>query len=91
MRPGNTTQRGYGWGHQTTRAKALRALRDGDPCVRCGQPMFRADSKGLDLDHGDDRTTYRGLAHASCNRRAGQAVAVANRAPTKTVINSRVW
>lgn len=25
----------------------------------------------LDLDHNEDRTGYRGLAHRSCNRQAG--------------------
>lgn len=93
MRPGSTTERGYGWRHQQARAKALRALQDGDACVRCGGPMYRADSKNLDLDHTEDRAAYRGLAHRSCNRQAGQAVAVANRmkSAASTVINSRVW
>lgn len=27
--------------------------------------------QALDLDHDDDRRRYRGMAHASCNRRAG--------------------
>lgn len=91
MRSGSTSQRGYGWEHQQARAKAIRDLNDGDPCSRCGGPMFRAESKGLDLDHRDDRIGYRGLAHATCNRRVGQAVAVANRTSTQTVINSRAW
>jgi hypothetical protein len=90
---GSTTSRGYGWGHQKARAQALRDLRDGDPCSRCGGPMYRAESKALDLDHGDDRTTYRGLAHAHCNRKAGQAVAVARATQREqtSVINSRAW
>lgn len=87
---GTTTQRGYGWAHQKARADAIRDMHDGDPCSRCGGPMYRAESRALDLDHRDDRTTYRGLAHAYCNRKAGQAVAVANRT-TPTVINSRAW
>jgi hypothetical protein len=28
--------------------------------------------QALDLDHNDSRTGYLGLAHRSCNRRAGQ-------------------
>jgi hypothetical protein len=33
--------------------------------------MYRSDAAELDLDHDDDRTSYRGLAHRHCNRRAG--------------------
>ncbi|GAB1642546.1 endonuclease domain-containing protein [Krasilnikovia sp. MM14-A1259] len=75
-RPGlSTTQRGYGIGHKRARLAALEHLRhhDGQPCHHCGKPMWHAYAARLDLDHTDDRTGYRGLAHASCNRRAGQA------------------
>ena len=41
----------------------------GSPCVRCGLPI--EDGQPVDLDHSDDGLGYRGLAHASCNRRAG--------------------
>nr|PZN17672.1 MAG: hypothetical protein DIU80_24105 [Chloroflexota bacterium] len=67
--PGSTTARGYGYQHQRARVRALAALVPGTPCPRCGQPMYR--DQPLDLDHTDDRTGYRGLAHRSCNRRAG--------------------
>lgn len=57
-------------GYRKRRSAALAALADGDPCVRCGGPMYRGQR--LDLDHDDhDRTVITGLAHASCNRRAG--------------------
>lgn len=72
-------QRGLGWTHRRARAAALSRLYDGQPCVRCGGPMYRADARLLDLDHTDDRSGYRGLAHRTCNRRAGQAVGVARR------------
>ena len=65
---GNTTARGYGAVHQRARKAALRAMRDGDPCARCGGPMFK--SQALHLDHTDDRTGYNGLVHARCNRLA---------------------
>lgn len=89
--------RGYGAGHKRARRDALDELRrnDGQPCARCGRPMWHADAAHLDLDHDDQRTGYRGLAHRSCNRRAGQAVSAAGRrarragpAPTP---RSRAW
>lgn len=88
-----TAGRGYGWGHQQARAAALRRLRDGDPCTRCGQPMSRAEARLLDLDHTDDRAGYRGLAHAGCNRSAGQAKAQAQRHVTRRRVsrNSQAW
>lgn len=96
-----TTQRGYDWRHRRARALALDHLVDGQPCARCGQPMYRAEAAHLDLDHTDDRSTYRGLAHRSCNRRAGQAKAQAqrhahaNRAKqertSSRAINSQQW
>lgn len=99
--PGSTTARGYGWPHQQARADAIKRMRDGTPCTRCGQPMHRAESKLIDLDHTDDRAGYRGLAHARCNRQAGQAKGVARRRAKRSrarreqqpqrVVNSRVW
>ena len=82
---GTTTERGLGCDHQRQRVTALTALRDGDPCARCGRPMWRADvywvngkprSRTLDLDDFPGRM-YGGpqvkrLSHRSCNRRAGQ-------------------
>lgn len=82
---GTTTQRGLGSSHQRARRAALAALRDGDPCARCGHPMYRAQARMLDLDDFPGRA-YGGpqvklLSHRSCNRRAGQAITAAiNRA-----------
>lgn len=76
---GRTTQRGYGYAHQKARERAIRDLVDGTPCPRCSRPMWRAEARLLDLDHTEDRRAYQGLAHASCNRRAGQAKAVRQR------------
>jgi len=69
---GNTTQRGYGAQHQQLRATLMAELRrnPGQPCHRCGQPMW-PDRQAIDLGHTDDRTGYHGLEHASCNRSAG--------------------
>lgn len=45
----------------------------GRNCPRCNLPM--KPGQPLDLDHGDvEGGPYLGLTHASCNRRAGQAV-----------------
>lgn len=88
---GSTTARGYGWAHQQARAKAIRNMHDGDPCSRCGGPMYRSEAKSLQLDHTDDRAAYRGLAHALCNLQAGQAKAMASRAKPTRMINSHSW
>ncbi|MGW3808843.1 endonuclease domain-containing protein [Micromonospora sp. NPDC005113] len=101
MPRGTTTQRGYGWAHQQARTQALERMPDGQPCTRCAQPMYRNEAQLLDLDHNEDRRTYRGLAHRTCNRRAGQAKAQARRRARVTTstntrrrakpINSRKW
>lgn len=94
----STTQRGYGWDHQKARKAALAAFVVGQPCVRCGKPL--ASKRGLELDHDDDdRSRYRGLAHAACNRRAGGEKSQRQRAaapllgwpPTTTRAWSRDW
>jgi hypothetical protein len=41
-------------------------------CARCGQPIAAAEP--FDLDHSPDRSSYLGVSHSSCNRRAGAAV-----------------
>lgn len=69
--------------HKTDRKRAMAALaaRQGQPCPRCGLPMFTWQR--LDLDHATD-STYLGLSHASCNRRAGQRV-------TTAILRARGW
>jgi len=71
---GTTAQRGLGTEHQRDKKRLQAQLRDGQPCWRCGLPMYRWQE--LDRDHITDRA--RGgaqgpavLAHASCNRKAG--------------------
>jgi hypothetical protein len=93
-----TTERGLGWEHQQARALALAKLKPGTPCPYCSQGMYR--DQALDLDHQVPRV-YGGakgprrLAHATCNRRDGQAIGIARRKRvrprTTRVINSRVW
>jgi hypothetical protein len=83
-----TSQRGYGTSHQKARAAAIAAHRDGDPCARCGHPMH-GDPANLDLDHSDDRTQYRGLAHRQCNRSAGGRKG--RRQRSRRATTSRTW
>lgn len=64
---GTTTQRGYDGRHKQARAKLIKAWHPGDPCAHCGKPMA-GPASSLDLAHTADRTGYRGLAHAECNR-----------------------
>jgi hypothetical protein len=86
-----TTQRGYGWTHQRARLQAIRGMVDGQACTRCGLPMWRAEAHTLHLDHTDDRGGYRGLAHPTCNTRAGQAKSMARRQPRAQPTRSRQW
>ena len=91
---GSTSARGYGWDHQQRRTRALAALAGGEPCWRCGRPMYHWQA--LDLDHvvalalgggGGDR-----LAHAACNRRAGAVLGGqlrARRAPRRAAQPAR--
>lgn len=82
---GLTAARGYGWAHQRARQRAIAAMADGQACSRCGGPMWRSQARLLDLDHTDDRSGYRGLAHRACNRRAGQAKGMRGRTRDRSV------
>ena len=71
---GTTEQRGLGTVHRTDKDRLKTLLRGGEPCWRCGQPMYKWQE--LDRDHIVDRALggTQGpavLAHASCNRSAG--------------------
>ncbi len=84
-----TRSRAARGGTNTGAHKALRkrlvadlARRPGQPCARCGRPMYV--SQLLDLDHTDDRTGYLGLSHRACNRRDGQR-------KTTAILNARGW
>jgi hypothetical protein len=79
LQQGTTTQRGYGRAHQKLQAQAIAAWQPGDPCTRCGRPMWQRWTvsrtgkriSAIHLGHDDnDRTRYRGLEHASCNEAA---------------------
>lgn len=57
-----------GWQHQKLRQQML-PYAYGTPCHFCGKPMLPGQT--LDLDHTDDRTSYRGMSHSHCNRADG--------------------
>jgi len=70
-----TAEQGYGWAHQQARADLLRDLEDGEPCARCGEPMYRWQAAQLDADHVENSKAAGeppdALSHASCNRSHG--------------------
>jgi hypothetical protein len=68
--PGHTTREGYGSQHQKLRRLAISAWQPGDPCTRCGKPMWGPPST-IHLGHTDDKSGYRGLEHAHCNTSDG--------------------
>jgi len=61
-------QGAYKGRHKTVR-KVLAPDAIGRPCPLCGLPML--PGQDLDLDHLPGTDTYRGMAHAACNRRDG--------------------
>lgn len=73
----------YGWRHQQLRKQLLPSAY-GKTCHFCGKPML--PGQPLDLDHTDDGSSYRGMAHASCNRADG-----ARKTNARHGRNSRDW
>jgi hypothetical protein len=71
-RPGSTSSRGYDRRHQLLRRMLEPQVRTGRvACARCGLLIRRGQA--WDLGHTDDRTSYSGPEHATCNRQAGAA------------------
>jgi hypothetical protein len=69
-RPGSTAARGYGHAHERERARWKPKVEAGlVHCARCRQPI--EPGRPWDLGHTDDRTTWTGPEHVTCNRRAG--------------------
>lgn len=61
----------YGSTHTKARKQWATQHQPEHTCNRCGQPLGPL-GPWLHLDHDDnDRSRYRGFAHADCNRRAG--------------------
>jgi hypothetical protein len=81
-RHGKTNQRGYGIEHQRTTAQLKAAMRDGQPCARGGEPLYRwqlalaaSHPQSIDGDHGQARalggTRTDSLSCAHHNRQHG--------------------
>jgi hypothetical protein len=67
---GTPTERGYGTEHKAERARVARVVDAGEAaCSRCGGLIVPGTP--WHLDHSDDRQSYRGPSHSSCNLRAG--------------------
>ena len=95
---GTTTARGYGARHQALRRLLLARWRPGDPCARCGQPMWQrwrtANGRrvtAIDLGHTADRTGWTGLEHAACNRADGARRGNSQRAGMQRWASARRW
>jgi hypothetical protein len=81
---------GYGYQHTKIRRAFLAVWIPGDPCIRCGLPMWGPASK-INLGHNDDRSAYLGLEHESCNKSDGAKRGNALRSGTDGVRRSRKW
>jgi hypothetical protein len=68
----SASARGYGYQHQKLRTALLAQWQPGDPCTRCGGPMWGPPRK-IHLGHTDDKQAYRGLEHERCNTADGAA------------------
>lgn len=80
-----TTSRGYGSTHQKLRKQWTPVVNAGGTrCARCGQ-LIEPGSE-WDLGHTDDRRTWTGPEHSTCNRSAGGRNGRAAQAATR-----RVW
>ena len=67
---GTREQRGYGVEHKKLRRQlAAKVQAGGIRCGICGKPI--PPGSVWHLDHTEDRTDYRGPAHASCNTADG--------------------
>ena len=96
----STVAKGYGQPHRTLRDQLLAAWQPGDPCARCGKPMWHRwtlDQRGrkvsaIDLGHVDgDKTRYNGLECRRCNRAAGGRQAARIRLAKRQWVTSRRW
>jgi hypothetical protein len=96
---GTTAQRGYGTSHQRERRRLLALWRPGQPCARCGQPIWVLSvttARGprvsvVDLGHTPGRDAYTGLEHRWCNRAEGATRGNQSRGQAKRWAAARIW
>lgn len=93
-----TTQRGYGSSHQRLRKQYARMVAAGR--AQCSEVVCLSPTRWIqpgtpwDLAHGATRDTYRGPAHAACNRSESATRTNRSRAtatPSGTRVRSREW
>lgn len=75
---GSSTARGYDAAHRHLRRVWEARLATGEThiCAKCGQPVTATDQ--WDLGHTDNRQSWTGPEHRSCNRKDGQHKATAS-------------
>lgn len=75
---GSSTARGYDAAHRHLRRQWEARLATGEThtCAKCGQPVTATDQ--WDLGHTDNRQSWTGPEHRSCNRKDGQHKAAAS-------------
>ncbi len=67
----------YGPAHRARARELKAAMQDGDPCCRCGQPMYRDQLAWIHADHYRTPRVHQpdglpdALSHARCNLRHG--------------------
>ena len=80
---GATTRDGWGHAHQRRRASLAPSANAGKAtCCRCHQPIHAGED--WHLDRSEDRTSYIGVSHASCNLAAGADKVRGQRHATKS-------
>lgn len=75
----------YSAAHRRRARELKAAMHDGDPCARCGLPMYRAELASIHADHVDEHHVDGGelpdaLSHARCNTSHGARLGNARRA-----------
>ena len=88
MARSRSSRDGYGRRHRNIRAELLPHAW-GKLCHFCGKPMM--PGQALDLDHTDDRRSYRGMTHRSCNRADGARKVNSKRAAQRRDPRATDW